>query len=115
MENFQCLRCGLCCHWKGIVKLSDAEADAIAGYLGMEAQQFIDTMTRISPDRTTLALNEQADGTCIFYDEGGKGCRINPVKPQQCRDFPKHWNFPGWERQCAGGKALCRQTESDGA
>ena len=28
------------------------------------------------------------------------GCRINPVKPRQCRDFPNKWNFPGWRELC---------------
>ena len=28
------------------------------------------------------------------------GCRINPVKPRQCRDFPNKCNFPGWRDLC---------------
>jgi hypothetical protein len=30
----------------------------------------------------------------------GNDCVINAVKPQQCRDFPNHWNFPGWRTVC---------------
>jgi hypothetical protein len=22
------------------------------------------------------------------------------VKPQQCKDFPNGWNFPGWREVC---------------
>ena len=25
---------------------------------------------------------------------------MQPVKPQQCRDFPNLWNFPGFEKVC---------------
>ncbi|NBT90581.1 MAG: YkgJ family cysteine cluster protein, partial [Verrucomicrobia bacterium] len=38
------------------------------------------------------------DGACIFLE--GQDCRIQPVKPQQCRDFPNAWNFPGWRDIC---------------
>ena len=24
------------------------------------------------------------------------------AKPRQCRNFPLVWNFPGWEKECAG-------------
>jgi hypothetical protein len=25
---------------------------------------------------------------------------VQAVKPQQCRDFPNLWNFPGFEKIC---------------
>jgi hypothetical protein len=45
-----------------------------------------------------LALMDKPNGECIFLD--GDLCRIQPVKPQQCRDFPNLWNFPGFEKSC---------------
>lgn len=30
----------------------------------------------------------------------GDECRIQEVKPVQCRGFPNTWNFPGWEKEC---------------
>ena len=30
----------------------------------------------------------------------GNECAVQPVKPQQCRDFPNLWNFPGFEQTC---------------
>ena len=38
------------------------------------------------------------DGACIFLE--GQDCKIQPVKPQQCRGFPNAWNFPGWREVC---------------
>lgn len=101
--SFRCLRCGKCCRWKGLVKVTDAEVDAIAAFLKMEPRAFIETWTRLSPDRTTLSLLEKEDGSCCFYDEKLRSCRIQSVKPGQCRAFPFAWNFPGWEDVCEGG------------
>ncbi len=104
--SFVCRRCGNCCRWPGCVKLLPGETGKIAGFLGIPEELFIAEMTRISPDRQCLSLNEREDGSCIYFTSGGDGaagCRIHPVKPRQCRDFPEHWNFPGWRRLCAGG------------
>lgn len=59
---------------------------------------FIQTYTRLRPDRQGLSLIEKPGGDCIFLY--GMDCRVQAVKPQQCRDFPNQWNFPGWEKIC---------------
>ena len=105
-DSFQCLRCGKCCRWKGLVKITPEEADAIIGFLGIPADEFFDRMTRISPDRSALSLTEKEDGSCFFYDAESRLCRIQSVKPAQCRAFPFTWNFPGWEDVCEGGRRL---------
>lgn len=45
-----------------------------------------------------IVNRDAEDGACMMLAEGG--CRINPVKPRQCRDFPNKWNFPGWRDLC---------------
>ena len=105
-DSFQCLRCGKCCRWKGLVKITPEEADAIIGFLGIPADEFFDRMTRISPDRSALSLTEKEDGSCFYYDEASRSCRIQEVKPAQCRAFPHSWRFPGWEKECAGGRLM---------
>lgn len=106
MEQFHCLRCGNCCRWPGAVRVGEAEIDAIAAYLGIPLEQFLTEYTELLPDRTGLTLPEKPDGSCCFLEEGEPArCRIDPVKPVQCRRFPEHWNFPGWEKECAAGKA----------
>ena len=104
--EFRCVRCGKCCRWKGLVKVTEEEADSISAFLGMDPRSFIDSLTRLSPDRTTLSLLEKEDGSCYFYDEDARVCRIQPVKPRQCRAFPFTWSFPGWEDVCEGGRLL---------
>ncbi|MPM70287.1 hypothetical protein SDC9_117242 [bioreactor metagenome] len=104
-SEFKCIRCGNCCRWSGCVVVGAAEADAIAAFLGLPVGEFLARYTALTPDRRGLTLIEKPDGSCIFLNEGPpSGCRINPVKPRQCGEFPSHWNFPGWENECGGAE-----------
>ena len=78
--------------------MTGAEITEIADYLHLSEDAFLAQYTRLRTDRAGLSLLEQADDSCIFLS--GKDCRINAVKPQQCRDFPNKWNFPGWRQVC---------------
>ena len=102
-EGFHCLRCGNCCRWPGYVRIAEAETEEIARFLNLGTTEFTTRYTVLMADRTGLSLIENTAGHCIFFDESA-GCRIQPVKPRQCREFPTGWNFPGWERECAAGK-----------
>ncbi|MCX7868721.1 MAG: YkgJ family cysteine cluster protein [Terrimicrobiaceae bacterium] len=95
----RCVRCGNCCRWPGWVRVSAEEADAIAGFLGLDPREFIASHTRLRPARDGLALVEKPDGSCVFL-EGANVCLIQPVKPAQCRGFPNLWTFPGWREMC---------------
>lgn len=86
---WECQRCTACCRWPGEVKVSEVEIRAMAGYLGVKESLFIERYTRLRQDRRGLALTEQADGACVFLQ--GTNCIVQPVKPQQCRDFPNRW------------------------
>lgn len=100
--KFQCKRCGSCCRWPGAVKVSSQEVDAIAAFLNIDAENFLEEHTRLTSDRQHLSLCENSRGECEFLVENQ--CLIEPVKPQQCRNFPEKWNFPGWQKLCAGGE-----------
>lgn len=73
---------------------------AIADFLNMDVAAFVNTYCRLQRNRQGLSLIEAPDGACIMLRESG--CAIQPVKPLQCRDFPRRWNFPGWETRCPG-------------
>jgi Fe-S-cluster containining protein len=94
----ECQRCTACCRWPGQVRVSEAEIARLAVFLGMSEVDFIQRHTRLAADRRGLALQEQPGGECVFLE--GADCRVQPVKPQQCRDFPNLWNFPGFEQIC---------------
>lgn len=96
--HYQCQRCGACCQWPGQVRVTEAEITALSHFLKMDEVAFIQKYTRLRKDRQGLALVDKTDGSCVFYEPNG--CLVNPVKPQQCVDFPDHWNFPGFEKIC---------------
>ena len=102
--TYECQRCTACCRWPGPVRVTAAEVDQLADFLGLPTADFIRQHTRLTPDRRGLMLTEQATGACEFLV--GDECRVQPVKPQQCRDFPNRWNFPGWQTEC---RAIARE------
>ena len=78
---------------------SAADISRIAAHLNLTEDEFIQGHTRLDAQRSGLALRDHADGSCGFLDGRGN-CRIQPVKPRQCSDFPNRWNFPGFEAIC---------------
>ena len=81
--------------------LAQGEPERIAEFLGLRLDTFMKRYTRLTEDRQRLSLVEKDDCSCIFLDPEA-GCEINDAKPRQCRDFPHHWNFEGFEDICAG-------------
>ena len=94
----ECQRCTACCRWPGQVCLMEQEITRLASHLQLGEHEFIQQFTRLSTDRRGLALNDKPNGECIFL--AGSDRSVQPVKPQQCRDFPNKWRFPGWRQVC---------------
>ena len=107
---YECQRCTACCRWPGQVRLTAGEIARLAGFLGQTEDDFVQRYTRLAQDRHGLVLEENPDGACVFL-EGGD-CRVQPVKPQQCRDFPNHWSFPGFEKECRAVPTAGKRTDS---
>jgi len=95
---FECQRCLACCRWPGQVRLTDEEIARLAASKNLIQDEFIQRFTRLRHDRQGLVLQEKPDGGCVFLEHGN--CSVQSVKPQQCRDFPNLWNFPGFEKTC---------------
>ena len=95
---YECQRCTACCRWPGQVKLSSEEISRLAAFLQVTEHEFIQGFTRLREDRQGLALLEKTNGECIFLK--GNDCQVQAIKPQQCRNFPNLWNFPGFEETC---------------
>lgn len=91
------------------MRLSDAEITRLAQFRGLGEHEFIQHFTRLRADRQGLALMDKANGECIFLD--GESCAVQAVKPQQCRDFPNLWNFPGFEKTCHAVPRLVSEEE----
>jgi len=80
------------------VVLADGEIARIAAFKELTEHEVIQRFTRLRSDRHGLALMERPNGECVFLE--GNDCSIQPVKPQQCRDFPNLWSFPGANKSC---------------
>jgi Fe-S-cluster containining protein len=91
------------------VRLTEAEVSRLAQFRGLNEHDFIQQFTRLRPDRQGLALMDKPNGECVFLD--GENCAVQPVKPQQCRDFPNLWNFPGFEQTCRAVPKLVSEEE----
>jgi Fe-S-cluster containining protein len=103
-----CQRCTACCRWPGQVRLTEAEITRIAAFLEISEHDFIQRYTRLQHDRRGLALLEKPSGACCFLI--GNECSIQSVKPQQCRDFPNLWKYPGSAQYC---RAIPREVSMD--
>ena len=104
----ECQRCTACCRWPGEVRLAEGEVARLAAFKDLGQVEFIQRFTRPTKDRSGLSLQEKQNGECVFLDGGD--CSVQPVKPQQCRDFPNLWNFPGFEKIC---RAIPRLVKAD--
>lgn len=92
LKEFKCSGCGACCRWGGSVLLTDQDIGKMAEYMGLSQQEFIDSHTRLAPNRQQLALLDQADGSCAFLE--GDGCTVYEARPEQCSSFPYAWSVP---------------------
>jgi Fe-S-cluster containining protein len=95
---YECQRCMAGCRWPGEVKLTGEDITGTAIYLGLDERDFIESFTQLRWFRMGLTLAEKPNGECVFLD--GIDCRVQRVKPKQCREFPNLWRFPGFQKQC---------------
>jgi Fe-S-cluster containining protein len=95
---YDCQRCTACCRWPGQVRVTEEEIRRMAEHLGLDEFTFIQRYCRLALNRYGLALAEREDGSCVFLE--GRECRVHPVKPRQCRDFPNLWRFEGFDAFC---------------
>ena len=81
---------GRCCNGEsGNIWVTRKEIQAIAGYLNITTNEFIETHLRKKGYRFTLIELKQGDNyACVFFDHEKNGCSIYPVRPSQCRTFP---------------------------
>ena len=106
VEEFVCHQCGNCCRGDGYVELSEGNIAQISEFLDLSREAFLDTFAQFDRPTQTWHLIDQSDDlkSCIFLAEDNS-CRINPVKPQQCRDFPTRWRPDNIIDFCEGWRA----------
>jgi Fe-S-cluster containining protein len=82
---FHCQQCGDCCAGRGGIFVQPREVEDMAALLKLTPEEFCRRYVEASPlgPRLTVAAN----GFCAFLMEGNL-CRVHPVKPFICRQWP---------------------------
>ena len=82
---FNCQQCGDCCSGRGGIHVRPHEVEAMAALLSMSV---IDFCFNFVEDSVTGARLTVADtGFCVFLLAGNL-CRVHPVKPLICGQWP---------------------------
>jgi len=81
---FQCRQCGDCCAGRGGIYVKPDELAAMAALLDMPVAEFSRRFVEASDLGPRLTV---ADEVCVFLMVGGL-CRVHPVKPYICRQWP---------------------------
>ena len=80
---FDCKMCGDCCRGYGGTVVSQVDIERIAAYIGENPDRFLADYCQMSGAKPVLAQGKK--GYCVFWDGS---CRIYPVKPRMCRQWP---------------------------
>ncbi len=86
-----CFSCnGACCRGEsGYIWVDRKEIEAIASYLQMSSERFIEDFLKKEGYRYSLKeFKKGGEYFCIFFDEEKNGCSIYPVRPKQCSSYP---------------------------
>ena len=81
---FQCQQCGDCCAGRGGIFVKPGEVEAMAALLEIPVAEFRRRYVEASAMGPRLTV---ADGACVFL-MAGNYCRVHPVKPLICRQWP---------------------------
>jgi Fe-S-cluster containining protein len=84
-QVFHCRQCGDCCSGRGGIYVRPDEVEAMAALVELPVADFCRRYMEASDlgPRLTVAAN----GFCVFLMAGNR-CRVHPVKPFICRQWP---------------------------
>ena len=84
--RFKCTQCGQCCTGSpGYVWVDEKEIRAMAEFLNISEEEFVQKYTRKVGQR--ISLREDAKNfDCVFLKDGL--CRVYRARPAQCSAFP---------------------------
>jgi hypothetical protein len=82
---FQCRQCGDCCAGRGGIHVKPREVEEMAALLALPVAEFCRRYVEASGLGPRLTVADH--GSCVFLLEGNL-CRVHPVKPFICRQWP---------------------------
>jgi Fe-S-cluster containining protein len=84
MRRFECTQCGTCCQGEGGIHITPEEIEAIARFLSLSPQVFLEKYCLSKNGKVYIHIRE--DRYCHFAQDGK--CTIHAVKPVPCRRWP---------------------------
>jgi Fe-S-cluster containining protein len=93
-KDFECIKCGACCKWEGVVVLTPEDIGRIAKHLSVDKDEFLEEYTK-KQGKNIVLKNKPESSSCVFLEDNK--CKIWDVKPKQCADFPMKY-----EKRCPG-------------
>ena len=103
IDIFVCEKCGNCCAIEGYVEVLEAELPQIAAALKLTPAQFKKQFLHQLKDGLWSMRDHPGTTDCIMLTKDRR-CRIQGVKPEQCRSFPAHWRTVDSDSYCPGLK-----------
>ncbi|MEJ5329584.1 MAG: YkgJ family cysteine cluster protein [Desulfobaccales bacterium] len=101
-DGFVCRQCGECCRGVGGILVTPAEMEALAAYLGLE----VAVLKRDYLVDTPLGWQVASPGGACIFLAGGL-CRVHPVKPRICRQWPYLPALLGHAEEFEAAKEAC--------
>ncbi|MCH8053241.1 MAG: YkgJ family cysteine cluster protein [Planctomycetes bacterium] len=90
--NFTCTQCGNCCTGSpGYVWTTAEERQAMADHLELDLADFTQRYARRVGFKYSLKEHgSRQNWDCVFlaHENGRRICRVYPVRPTQCRNWP---------------------------
>jgi Fe-S-cluster containining protein len=80
--KFECVKCGKCCKWEGVVRLTSEDVERLAKHLKIDTSECLDKYTN---DGKTLK-DKKDNQECVFLKDNQ--CSVWDSKPEQCGKFP---------------------------
>jgi Fe-S-cluster containining protein len=103
IDIFVCQQCGNCCAIEGYVEVLEEELPQLAAALQLSPEEFKrQYLTQLKDDLWSM-IDHPGTTDCIMLT-ADRRCRINEVKPEQCRLFPAHWRTLDADAYCPGLK-----------
>lgn len=110
-EVIPCFRCGVCCKGRSPIVSRD-QAEAVARYLDMDIERFLEDYTDPYPLEEDSYILQQDEWGCAFLRHEGEitACAIYDVRPAACRAWQPSLRRPecleGLRRLAADGSLL---------
>lgn len=102
-KPFECIQCGKCCRWGGVVVLTDEDIGRLAKYHKAEKGPYLDEYAIKQKSGKYILKNRNDSSDCVYMN--GDRCGVQDIKPEQCEMYPVKYDkrCPGFQTDRSAG------------